>query len=163
MPPMVIRNMMTRVPVLFPFLALLILGFFSGCSAPTLREPNVTVKDITFESVSLQTLNLEVQLQVENPNPVGITLSRVAFDVYYETASGREYLGHGEQENLTFPKQQTVVVTIPVEIDNLQALKAIPVLVQDRSLPVVVTGTATVDLKITSVNIPFEKRKVISV
>jgi len=155
--------MMTRVPVLFPLLALLFLGFFSGCSAPQLRAPNVTVKDVTFESVSLQTLNLGVQLQVENPNPVGITLSRVTFDVYYETGSGREYLGHGEQENLTFPKNETVVYTIPVEIDNLQAVKAIPVLVRDRSLPVVVAGTATVDLKITTVDIPFEKQKVIRV
>jgi LEA14-like dessication related protein len=154
---------MTKFPVFLSLFALILLGFFSGCSAPQLRAPNVTVKDVTVESVTLQTLNLGVQLQVENPNPVGITLSRVAFDVYYETGSGREYLGHGEQENLTFPKQQTVVYTIPVEIDNLQAVKALPILVLERSLPVVVAGTATVDLKITKVDIPFEQRKVITV
>ena len=153
---------MTKFPVFLSLLACLIFSLFSGCSAP-LSEPNVTVKDITFESISLQTLNLGIQLQVENPNPVGITLSRVAFDVYYETGSGREYLGHGEQENLTFPKYETVVVTIPVEIDNLQAVKALPILIRDGSLPVVVTGTATVDLKITSVKIPFEKRKVVGI
>ncbi len=50
-----------------------------------------------------------------------------------------------------------------VQGDNLQALKAIPVVLSEGSLPVVVTGTATVDLKITTVDIPFEKRKVISV
>ena len=60
-------------------------------------------------------------------------------------------------------KYETVVVTIPVEIDNLQAVKALPILIRDGSLPVVVTGTATVDLKITSVKIPFEKRKVVGI
>ena len=154
---------MRNIPVLLSLLACILLSLFSGCSAPTIRAPNVTVKDVTVESVTLQTLNLGVQLQVENPNPVGITLTRVTFDVFYETGSGREYLGHGEQENLTFPKQETVVYTIPVEIDNLQAVKALPTLVLERSLPVVVAGTATVDLKITKVDIPFEQRKVITV
>jgi LEA14-like dessication related protein len=152
---------MTRLALLLSLLACLSISLFTGCSSP-LSQPNVTVKDITVESFSLQTLSLGIQLQVENPNPVGITLSQVIFDVFYETGSGREFLGHGEQVNLTFPKHETVVYTIPVEIDNLQAVKALPILLRDGSLPVVVAGTATVDLKVTKVNIPFEKRKVIS-
>jgi len=155
-----IRNWMTRLPLLLLLLACILFGFFSGCSAP-LREPNVTVQDITLESVSLRSLELGTELLFENPNPVGITLTNVTFDVYYETATGREYLGHGGRENLTLPKNQPTVYKVPVEIDNLQALKALAVLVRDGSLPIVVNGTAAVDLKVTTVKIPFEKRKVV--
>jgi LEA14-like dessication related protein len=151
---------MTRVPVLFPFIALILFGFFSGCSAP-LWEPNVTVRDITLDSVSLRSLELGTELQFENPNPVGITLTNVTFDVYYETGTGREYLGHGGRENLTLPKNEKVIYRIPVEIDNFQALKALAVLVREGSLPIVVNGTAAVDLKVTTVKVPFEKRKVV--
>ncbi|MDD1660488.1 MAG: LEA type 2 family protein [Methanomicrobiales archaeon] len=151
---------MTRAPVLFPFIALIIFGFFSGCSAP-LREPNVTVQDITLDSVSLRSLELGTVLRFENPNPVAITLANVTFDVYYETGTGREYLGHGGRENLTLPKNQPTVYRIPVEIDNLQALKGLAVLVREGSLPVVVNGTAAVDLKVMTVKVPFEKRKVL--
>jgi LEA14-like dessication related protein len=155
-----IRNWMTRLLHLPLLLALLLLGFFSGCSAP-LREPNITVKDITLESVSLRSLELGTELQFVNPNPVGITLTNVTFDVFFETGTGREYLGHGGRENLTLPKNQPTVYKVPVEIDNLQALKALAVLVREGSLPLVVNGTAAVDLKVTTVKIPFEKRKVV--
>ena len=155
-----IRNWMTRLSLLPLLLACILLGFFSGCSAP-LREPNVTVQDITLDSVSLRSLELGTVLRFENPNPVAITLANVTFDVYYETGTGREYLGHGGRENLTLPKNQPTVYRIPVEIDNLQALKGLAVLVREGSLPVVVNGTAAVDLKVMTVKVPFEKRKVL--
>ena len=151
---------MTRIFLSLSLTACILFGLFSGCSAP-LREPNVTVRDITLEGFSLQSLDLGTELQFENPNPVGITLSSVTFDVYYETGTGREYLGHGGRENLTLPKNEKVLYKIPVEIDNLQALKALAVLVREGSLPIVVNGTAAVDLKVTTVEIPFEKRKVV--
>jgi LEA14-like dessication related protein len=151
---------MTRWPVSLSLLACLALSLFSGCSAP-LRQPNVTVRDITLEGVSLRTLDLGTEFVFENPNPVDLTLASVTFDVYYETGDGRGYLGHGGRENLTLPKNAEITYKIPVEVDNLQALKALVVLVREGSLPVVVNGTAAVDLKITTVKIPFERRKVV--
>jgi len=132
----------------------------SGCSNP-LREPTVTVTSIALEGISLTTISIGTEIRVENPNPVGITLANLTFDLFYETEEGLRYLGHGGGENLTIPKNSTSTFHIPVEIENVQALQALGVMVKKGSLSLVARGTAAVDLKITTVRIPFEKRKVV--
>jgi len=50
----------------------------------------------------------------------------------------------------------------PRDLDrDLMALQALGVLLQDGSLTLVARGTASVDLKLMTVRIPFEKRKVV--
>ena len=132
----------------------------SGCSTP-LREPTVTVTSISLEGISLTSISIGTEIRVENPNPVGITLANLTFDLFYETDDGQRYLGHGGKENLTIPKNSTSTFHIPVEIGNVQALQALGVLVKKGSLSLVARGMATVDLKLTTVRIPFEKRKVV--
>jgi LEA14-like dessication related protein len=131
-----------------------------GCSAP-LSEPTVTVTNITLEGASLSSLNVLAKIQVDNPNPVGITIANLSFDLYYETDKGEQYLGHGGQENLIIPKSSTTTFDIPVEIGTSQGVQAIGVVLQKGSVPVILRGTAAVDLKVTTVKIPFEKRQVV--
>jgi LEA14-like dessication related protein len=131
-----------------------------GCTAP-LREPNVTVSSITLTGISLTSISITTGIRVENPNPVGITITNLSFDLFYETDDGPRYLGHGGRENLTIPKENTTGFDIPVGIGSLDALRALVVLAREGSLPLVVRGTATADLRLTTVQIPFEKRQVV--
>jgi LEA14-like dessication related protein len=142
---------------------LLCLGcvFLCGCSTP-LAEPTVTVTDLTVEDISLTSLTVLAQVQVVNPNPVGVTIANLSFDLFYVTGEGEQYLGHGGRENLVISKESTTSFDIPVKIGSLQALQAIGVALNERSITLVVRGTAAVDLKVTTVKIPFEKRQVIS-
>ena len=141
---------------------LLLLGcaMLAGCSTP-LAEPTVTVTDLTMEEISLTSLTVLARVQVTNPNPVGITIANLTFDLFYVTGEGEQYLGHGGRENLVIPKDNTTTFDIPLKIGSLQALQALGVALEDRSLTLVARGTAAVDLKITTVRIPFEKRKVL--
>ena len=50
---------------------------------------------------------------------------------------------------------------IHVLIDKIQAMQAAVVLFREKSLTLVTRGTAAVDLKVATVRIPFEKRKVL--
>jgi LEA14-like dessication related protein len=145
-----------------PLVLLLCLGCtcLGGCTSP-LKQPTVTVTDITMQGVSLSSTSVLATVQVENPNPVGITIANLSFDLFYETGDGERYLGHGGRENLVIPKESTSRFDIPVEIGNVQALQAGVVLLREGSLTLVTRGTAAVDLKITTVRIPFEKRKVV--
>jgi len=138
-------------------------ALFCGCSAPALREPTVTVTDLSMEDISLSSVTVLARVQVENPNPVGITIANLSFDVFYLTAEGEQYLGHGGRENLVIPKDSTTSFDIPVKIGSLQALQAVGSALENHTITLVMRGTAAVDLKITTVKIPFERRKVISV
>lgn len=133
----------------------------SGCSSP-LAEPTVTVTDLSMQEVSLTSLTVLARVQVKNPNPVGVTIANLSFDLFYVTGEGEQYLGHGGRENLVIPKDSTTSFDIPVKIGSLQALQAFGVALNERSITLVVRGTAAVDLKLTTVKIPFEKRQVIA-
>jgi LEA14-like dessication related protein len=134
--------------------------FLCGCTTP-LREPAVTMTDITLQGISLASISIIATIQVDNPNPVGITLANVTFDLFYETGDGEKYLGHGGQENLTIRGNGISSFDIPVKIGSVQALQAAVVLLREKSLTLVGRGTAAVDLKVMTVRIPFEKRKVV--
>jgi len=64
-------------------LLIIVLLCSAGCVAPLLQEPTVTVETVTVENVTLQSVDLSLQVTVENPNPIGATLTRVAFDVFF--------------------------------------------------------------------------------
>jgi LEA14-like dessication related protein len=149
-----------KVPALVVLVLCLGSALLAGCSTP-LKEPTVTVTDLSMEEISLSSLTVLTRVQVTNPNPVGITIANLSFDVFYVTDEGEQYLGHGGREDLVIPKDNTTSFDIPVKIGSLQALQALGVALEDRSLTLVVRGTAAVDLKLTTVKIPFERRKVV--
>ncbi|MDD1668011.1 MAG: LEA type 2 family protein [Methanomicrobiales archaeon] len=143
--------------VLLLFISCACLG---GCINP-LREPTVTMTSITLEGITLSTVSVITTIRVDNPNPVGITLASLDFDLFYETGDGERYLGNGRRENLVIPANSTTTFDIPVGIDTARAIEAAGVLLREGSLTLVARGTAAVDLKVTTVKIPFEKRKVV--
>ena len=67
----------------------------AGCSM-LVKDPQIEVNDVAVTSVSLQEIGLNVTLNVNNPNPIGITLKSVVFDVYYQQGNDWVAVGHGE-------------------------------------------------------------------
>jgi LEA14-like dessication related protein len=126
----------------------------SGCMEPPIREPTVTVGDIALSDISLQKLTVNTTVLINNPNPVGARLNRVAFDVYY-LDNGPIYLGHGEKTNIEIKANDTTPVTIPVTVGTLPAARAIGSLLQKGSITLNVNGSAFVDVKVTSWEKPF--------
>lgn len=130
-----------------------------GCMEPPIKQPTVTVKDIELTDVSLKMMTFNTTVVIFNPNAVGATLNRVAFDVYY-LDDGEHYLGHGERSTIDVKENGNTSVTIPVEISNVPALQAFGSLVQKGSLTVKVNGSAFVDIKVTEYELPFQQQKV---
>jgi LEA14-like dessication related protein len=145
-----------------PYLIFLILAGFlltCGCtSEPPIKQPTVTVQDITLADVSLQKLTVNTTVTIYNPNPVGGRLNKVLFDVYYLDGTPK-YLGHGEQYNIDVKENGNTSVTIPVAINNLQALYAIGTLSQKQSITLLVNGSAFVDVKVMSWEVPFKQSR----
>jgi LEA14-like dessication related protein len=125
---------------------------------PPIQEPSVSVSDITVSDISLDTIKFNTTVIICNPNPRDAKLTTVALDLYYLDDT-QNFLGHGEQSNINIVKDGNTTVTVPVTIGKIQALKALGSLVQKGSITLYVTGLASIGVKVTSFEKPFEQKK----
>jgi len=135
----------------------------SGCAQkPEIKKPEIVVDDISVERVTTQSLDLNVRVIVNNPNPVGANLKKIVFDMYYLENGRSKYLGYGEKYGVEIRKQGETTITIPVTVDSSQAIKAVIRIAKEGAVTIKVSGSAYLDLKVTTFEIPFEKSKEIA-
>ena len=127
----------------------------SGCTEQ-IQKPTVSVSDISVKGVTPQNLNLDVHVIIDNPNPVGANLTKVAFDIYYLENGQSKYLGHGEKNNVEIRKQGQTTVTVPVVVENQQAINALMEAAKKGAITIKTSGSAFLDLQVTTFEIPFE-------
>jgi LEA14-like dessication related protein len=106
----------------WPLLCVLVAGavLLTGCSF-LFKQPEVSVKGVSLTSLNLTDMVLDVTLTVNNPNSMGISLTSLSFDVFYQKGSDWIFLAHGEQSGIRInPGENTV--TVPVVISNRDLL-----------------------------------------
>jgi LEA14-like dessication related protein len=134
--------------------------FASGCSL-LYKDPQVTVTSVVPESFSLSEITLNVTLDVNNPNSMGITLKTLSFDVYYQQGSDWVYLSHGEQSGVRINPGENEV-SIPVTVNNVELGKSLLSLVSQGTLTLQIRGYAAPDILGFGPKIPFTHTTTIS-
>jgi len=145
------------LPGIFLLFAIFIL--VAGCSEPPLKEPAVSISTVELSDLTLQTMTVNTSVIISNPNPVGAKLNKVAFDLYYDDGA-EHYLGHGEKSGIEVKESGNTTVIIPVKIGNIQAVQAVGSLVRKGAITIRVNGSAFIDLKLVSYELPFERSRV---
>jgi LEA14-like dessication related protein len=153
--------MMPRFRSVIPVILAIVL-LTAGCTQPALKDPVVTVGNITLSDVSLQAMTVNTTVNIFNPNPVGADLKKLAFDVWYVDDSPH-YLGHGEQSGVTVIENGNTSITIPVKIGTIEAAQGVGSLIRKGTLLIRVNGSAAIDLKLTTYDKPFEQTREFSV
>jgi LEA14-like dessication related protein len=153
--------MMPRFRSVIPVILAIVL-LTAGCTQPALKDPVVTVGNITLSDVSLQAMTVNTTVNIFNPNPVGADLKKLAFDVWYVDDSPH-YLGHGEQSGVTVKENGNTSITIPVKIGTIEAAQGVGSLIRKGTLLIRVNGSAAIDLKLTTYDKPFEQTREFSV
>lgn len=139
----------------FVLLLIFIVIAVSGCTEQ-IQRPTVTVSDITVRGITLQTLDLDTHIIIDNPNPVGANLTRITLDIYYLENGEPKYLGHGEKYNVEVRSQGQTTVTVPVVVENQQIIRAVVEAARRGAITIRVSGSAFMDLRVTTFEIPFE-------
>ncbi|WP_332450890.1 LEA type 2 family protein [Methanoculleus sp.] len=129
----------------------------AGCVAPLLQEPTVTVENVTVENITLQSVDLSLQVTIENPNPIGATLNRVAFDVFFLDDGQWVFLAHGERGGFSVRPRGTTTVSIPVTVDNLRLVQALLRGLSDGTITLRVSGSGVLDYGVATFEIPFDR------
>jgi LEA14-like dessication related protein len=142
-------------PGSMPVLGILLAGCIiaAGCTGVP-KAPEVSVQGVTLTSFSLSSLSLDVILLVNNPNSFGITLSSLAFDVYYQSGADWVFLSHGEKTDLQIDPGQNQVI-VPVTVSSGELVRAVAGLITSGELTIQIRGTATPDFYGIGPKIPF--------
>jgi len=125
----------------------------AGCSM-IVKEPQIDVKDVAITSATLQEIRLNVTLNVNNPNPVGVTIKSVVFDIYYQQGNDWVAIGHGEGGGYAI-KPGMNEITVPVTIQSSKLLGAGIGALMKGEVTVQIRGTAVPDLFGLNPKIPF--------
>ena len=148
-----------HIYAIFMLIAALIL--ITGCSM-IMKDPEITVKDVAIESISSQKIDLNVTLNVNNPNAVGITIKSVVFDVYYQQGNDWVLIGHGEGGGYAI-KPGMNEITVPVTLKTSELLGAGIGALMKGEITIQVRGTAVPDLMGLNPKIPFSHTTTIPV
>jgi LEA14-like dessication related protein len=118
------------------------------------RNPVISVKNIAVASLSLKNLTLGITLAADNPNPVGITIKTLAFDVYYEKGDDWIFLSTGKQSDVVI-KSGKNNLTIPVNTSDTELFSAFLDMIAHGKITLQVKGFASPDLFLCSPKVPF--------
>jgi LEA14-like dessication related protein len=133
----------------------------TGCST-IIKDPEITVKNVTVQSVSAQEVRLNVTLNVNNPNPIGIPIKSVIFDVYYQQGKDWVIIGHGEGGGYTI-KPGMNEISIPVTVKSSEALAAGIEALTKGEITIQIRGTVAPDIFGISPEIPFSRTTTVPV
>lgn len=126
-----------------------------GISRPVAKVKQVTLKEISFDGLSL-----DVEILVYNPNDFDISMSELSYSTKvseYKLASG-EY-----QEAIEIKSEQNKSVTIPVKMDFTHSVNiARTMLKQPDSVNIEWLATATFETMVGPITISFKDTKPLS-
>lgn len=141
-------------------LALLIFTLFlSGCTT-LFKEPTVEVSDIELATINATDLQVNVTLDVQNPNFFGVTFQKITADVYY-LHDDYKPLSHIEKENVEISSGENLVV-LPVSAKNADLIRAGFRFILSGEITIKVEGIAEPSFFGISPHIPFNETKTIS-
>ncbi|MBO6524623.1 MAG: LEA type 2 family protein [Balneolaceae bacterium] len=102
-------------PYKTPFYLLLFVFLMVSCSElkelADAQKPTISVDDFRISGLSLQDIELTFDLQIDNPNPVAVTLSSYDYDLQIENSS---FVKGSQPLNTTIPSKGRNNVSVPV-------------------------------------------------
>ncbi len=121
----------------FPMLLFIPIFLFtiSGCSEldNLLKNPEAKIESIEIINIDFTSLTLQVNVEISNPNPVGITLD--AYD-YGLSIQGNEWLSGRQEKPVSLKAGGKSIIPIPVEITYQELLSTIESFPGSESVPV---------------------------
>jgi|UniRef100_A0A7V6DP75 hypothetical protein len=133
-----------RLPIILLWLAVAVTGglMIAGCGVRQLVRGELAPPEVRFKGLGLQPptpqgLPLTVVLALYNPNPT--TIKVLGYD--YEVRAAGQGVAQGvSHQAVTLPAGGETTVTVPVVV-KLRALPGlVPSLLQDKKIPVDITG-----------------------
>jgi LEA14-like dessication related protein len=82
------------------------------------------ITQISVREISLTRLRVDVTVRVENPNPIGATADRVAYDMYFRRGDDWLYLGSANRtEDVSIGSHEVMDVEVTHDISTISVYR----------------------------------------
>ncbi len=138
-------------------LALLIVCSAAGCKAlqSIVRSPTVQLEKAALKSSSLFQGDLEFTFNVTNPNPIGVRLDGLTYQL---TIEGKKMLEGNQAQGLALPAMGSRSVTVPITVNYMESFDSLIDFFRKDSLAYEIAGT----FRIGVFTLPFSHKDVIT-
>ena len=122
-------------------------------------EADVQVVSVRLKDISMTTAMVEVSVCVKNTNPIGATLDKIEYVIYFEKDDEWVQLGRAErEEDIPIKAGDSTCFEVENKIDVLSAIVALyQAYKQDGLVNMKVSGTTWLKIWPVTVDIPFER------
>jgi LEA14-like dessication related protein len=110
-----------------------------------LNEPIVTIKGVKIRALHLSSIDFDVILRIENPNPFGATVKELPFTVFFQRGIQEKEIASGETVKMDIPASDSIEITVPLTSHDLALFEGIVSLIKKGNIQLRIKGTAVID------------------
>lgn len=138
-------------------LCLLIVTITGGCQILKgfVRSPSIQLDSVALKGTSLFQGDLEFNFTMTNPNPIGVSVDSMTYQLSIE---GRKAMEGTLNQGLALPAMATKSVTIPLTVNYMESVDSLLDFFKKDSITYEVAGT----FKIGAFTVPFSHKDVIT-
>jgi LEA14-like dessication related protein len=84
---------------------------------------NAEITGIALREISLSSLEMDVTVRVQNPNPIGAVVDQITYDIYFQQNDDWVYLGRGDRsEDAVIGSHDVVNLTVTHEVSTISTI-----------------------------------------
>jgi len=126
--------------------------FSKSGSLPTVKVPKIKLAGLKIKGLSFTNVDLEVGLDVENPNIFGIDMSKL---IYQINIDGQQ-VANGTANNVAqVPKKGTGNIRLPISLNFSGVTSALRTAITKQSIDCAVSGGADLNSQLGTVHLPI--------
>jgi LEA14-like dessication related protein len=121
-----------------------------------LNEPTIILEGVNIRALHLKSIDMDITLRIENPNPFGATVRELPFTVFFRDGDQEKEIASGETVTVNIPASNGITITVPVTSHDLALAEGLTTLIKKGYIRLEIRGTAVID-HIVGWSLPFTK------
>jgi LEA14-like dessication related protein len=111
----------------------------------SLNEPLVTIEGVKIRALHLSSIDFDVILRIENPNPFGATVREFPFTVFFRSGNKEKEIASGETVTMDIPASNSIEIAVPLTSHDLALFEGLMSLIKQGNIQLKIQGTAAID------------------
>jgi len=121
-----------------------------------LKEPAVSLEGVKIRAIHLTSIDFDVEIRIDNPNPFGATVRELPFTVFFRDGDQEKEIARSGAVILNIPAGGTITVSVPVASHDLALVEGIASFLEKGNIQLRIEGKAVID-HIIGWSLPFSK------
>jgi LEA14-like dessication related protein len=110
-----------------------------------IKEPVVTLGRVKILAIHLTSIDLEVTLKIQNPNPIDAILRELPFTVFFHFGKNQKEIASGNTGKVEIPADGSVEIPVPITSYDLALIEGLAEILKRGRITFEVKGNAVID------------------